>query len=230
MLSFLRSWLISSKVKAPPQNLVDLLEKYDCSQVCPECRIVKPKRSKHCEYCKECIMIYDHHCPWIDNCVGANNHGSFIAFLYLVWLNISFIFVLSAAHIKHSYDDEDKFIHLMKNSQEYKALKFSTMLIILGTGLFFIIPLSLLVYVQTKNFLFNKTTLERFGFAPAKNTDQSSIDQSADFTISDDSKFSASKKINQTETLLPEKEQEKVSYCKNCWEMCKGTNPMEIDK
>ena len=46
----------------------------------------------------------------------------------------------------------------MKNSDEYKALKFATMLIILGTGLFFIIPLrfdseflitllSLLIYV-----------------------------------------------------------------------------------
>ena len=54
---------------------------------------------------------------------------------------ILIIFLKKKKDIKHSYDDEDKFIHLMKNSDEYKALKFSTMAVILGTGLFFIIPL-----------------------------------------------------------------------------------------
>ena len=26
-------------------------------------------------------MKMDHHCPWVNTCVGHNNHGHFIAFL-----------------------------------------------------------------------------------------------------------------------------------------------------
>ena len=49
----------------------DLLRKHDCASVCPECELVKIARSKHCEICGKCVSVYDHHCPWINNCVGA---------------------------------------------------------------------------------------------------------------------------------------------------------------
>lgn len=28
-----------------------------------------------------CVMKMDHHCPWLNNCVGHFNHGYFIMFL-----------------------------------------------------------------------------------------------------------------------------------------------------
>ncbi|XP_057289446.1 palmitoyltransferase ZDHHC12-B-like [Hydractinia symbiolongicarpus] len=48
---------------------------------CGFCNIIQPLRAKHCEECKHCVRRYDHHCPWIGNCVGERNHKFFLFFL-----------------------------------------------------------------------------------------------------------------------------------------------------
>jgi hypothetical protein len=35
----------------------------------------------HCKECGRCVDRSDHHCPWIDNCVGLGNHRSFFCFI-----------------------------------------------------------------------------------------------------------------------------------------------------
>ncbi|XP_046576707.1 probable protein S-acyltransferase 23 isoform X1 [Haliotis rubra] len=54
------------------------------SRLCHTCRTVKPVRAKHCRVCNRCVKEFDHHCPYIYNCVGYNNRGSFLVFVTLV--------------------------------------------------------------------------------------------------------------------------------------------------
>lgn len=48
---------------------------------CSTCKLEKPARSKHCSTCGHCIMMFDHHCVWINNCVGYYNFRWFMAYL-----------------------------------------------------------------------------------------------------------------------------------------------------
>jgi len=63
---------------------VDLLNKGSFKQVCVVCRITREMRSHHCKECGRCVRRLDHHCPWIDNCVGIGNQRTFYCFIVLL--------------------------------------------------------------------------------------------------------------------------------------------------
>jgi len=50
--------------------------------VCHQCAVVRAPRQVHCEICGRCVARYDHHCPFVLNCVGERNR---LWFLGTVW-------------------------------------------------------------------------------------------------------------------------------------------------
>jgi len=62
--------------------------------ICARCESYRPPRAHHCRVCQRCIRRMDHHCPWINNCVGEWNQKYFLQFLFYVGLLSTYAVVL----------------------------------------------------------------------------------------------------------------------------------------
>jgi len=66
---------------------------------CKWCVKYKPDRTHHCRVCKQCILMMDHHCPWVYNCIGYKNHKYFFLLLFYVVILINWVAFAAAKPI-----------------------------------------------------------------------------------------------------------------------------------
>ncbi|XP_050502313.1 palmitoyltransferase ZDHHC3 isoform X2 [Diabrotica virgifera virgifera] len=95
-----------------PQGRIDFSDMHSDSgcefvnwTVCARCETYRPPRAHHCRICQRCIRKMDHHCPWINNCVGERNQKFFIQFLiYVGTLSVYAIALVAISWMKECKD------------------------------------------------------------------------------------------------------------------------------
>lgn len=69
---------------------------------CGYCLLQQPMRAKHCQACQRCVRKFDHHCPWIENCVGEQNHRWFLLYLLVQLGALTWAFHLTLSGLSWS--------------------------------------------------------------------------------------------------------------------------------
>ena len=148
--------------------------KINLFRYCPKCLVPKNKYLRHCVICDQCCKEFDHHCYWINNCVGKNNYSYFIAFLFLSFFDVSYILIISIyslfvgeidtiqseseirenckEKILDSFGDFQKFPQCLLFTKN-KTLQIVLNIILLLSNLGFFYILSCLIVIHTKNLI-----------------------------------------------------------------------------
>ncbi|KAE9413347.1 hypothetical protein Angca_005351, partial [Angiostrongylus cantonensis] len=72
---------------------------------CNICQIHVNEKTKHCRRCNVCVEVFDHHCIWLNNCIGKKNYGMFIIMVISIVLSSSGVTILSFCQIFFWFTD-----------------------------------------------------------------------------------------------------------------------------
>ncbi|CAN0890604.1 Probable protein S-acyltransferase 2 [Linum grandiflorum] len=66
---------------------------------CETCLLYRPPRASHCSICNNCVQKFDHHCPWVGQCIALRNYPFFICFISASTMLCIYVFVFSWINI-----------------------------------------------------------------------------------------------------------------------------------
>ncbi|XP_077232774.1 putative protein S-acyltransferase 16 isoform X1 [Tasmannia lanceolata] len=138
-------------VEDPETPIHEIKRKGGDLRYCQKCSHYKPPRAHHCRVCRRCVLRMDHHCVWINNCVGHANYKVF--FVFVLYAVIACIYSMVLLVGSAAYD-----VH---KDELQSGDSFKTSYIICGVLLVpLTVALSILLGWHIFLILHNKTTIE----------------------------------------------------------------------
>ena len=111
--------------QAPPDE--DEIVLYVEQRNCQDCKLDQPLRTKHCKVCKRCVSTFDHHCPWLGNCVGEWNRRRFFMFVVYQTIEVSWAATVLSGFVSESFKHKhsDWFSYLQAHALPLLSLTIS---------------------------------------------------------------------------------------------------------
>lgn len=84
----LLAWLLLCDPRARPPREEEFGEVKDAQRVvhCRHgCVFTAAPRTKHCRQCDKCVEGFDHHCLWLNTCVGSYNYRPWVLFVAVLF-------------------------------------------------------------------------------------------------------------------------------------------------
>ncbi|XP_062268212.1 palmitoyltransferase ZDHHC8B [Platichthys flesus] len=113
--------------RAPLYKNVDVRGVQVRMKWCASCHFYRPPRCSHCSVCDHCVEDFDHHCPWVNNCIGRRNYRYFFLFLLSLTVHMICIFTFGL-------------IYVLQHMEELWKLHCTVTLVVISISGLFLIP------------------------------------------------------------------------------------------
>lgn len=113
-------------------------------------------------------MKMDHHCPWINNCVGHRNHAAFVRFLFHVTIGCSHALYVQALCLYRTIFGRKYWLY--RRVMPYGRLALTANLLCAGLTMGVTVAVGLLLVTQLMNIKRNKTEIELWIVNKARST------------------------------------------------------------
>uniref|UniRef100_A0A0K0CU28 Palmitoyltransferase n=1 Tax=Angiostrongylus cantonensis TaxID=6313 RepID=A0A0K0CU28_ANGCA len=146
-LVFMALWSLFSSFR-PPMVISAMDFRY-----CYMCMSLKPDRAHHCSSCGRCVVKFDHHCPWINQCVNYTNYKQFLLYIFYSTLTVVWFLITSL----------ECFVRFILNANWLEdSIPFSLLLtVMVAYGVFGYYPLGEMLVFHFGLISMNETTCEQ---------------------------------------------------------------------